>query len=99
MQSNYIGSVFTLGITINNGESVKSGTKYPFETSHVFNQSKKITKIVTIVSTDEREIIQINFYSGKVRLCTLGYDDDVLKKYHPRGRVIAFAKCGRIAAI
>ena len=62
----------TFGITINNRESVKSGTTKKFDTSHTFDQSKKITKIVTTVHKQEAYIVQINFFSGEEELCSLG---------------------------
>ena len=72
------GFVATLGITFNDGKSVKSGTTSAFTTSHVFDQSKKITKIVTTVGKNEYiGISQINFFSGEELLCTWGASDDV----------------------
>ena len=64
------GSKSTFGITNNAGESVKSGTYLDFNISHVFDPSKKITKIVTI--HDEGGIAQINFFSGEEVLCKAG---------------------------
>ena len=74
MQSNS-GAIGTLGVTFNDGKSVKSGTHFDFDYSHVFDQSKKITKIVTTVK-DEVGIMQINFFSGEEVLCRLGEEDD-----------------------
>ena len=71
----------TFGITLNNGESVKSGTDVEFNTSHTLDQSKNITKIVTTVGKREEYILQINFFSGEERLCTLGSSDENVKKY------------------
>ena len=67
--------VWTLGITINNGESVKSGTSYDFTKSHTFDQSKKITKIVTTVDGYENRIAQIKFFSGEELLVNVGCSD------------------------
>ena len=53
----YEGYCFTIGINLNIGESVKSGTRYDFTSSHTFDQSKKITKIVTTMFDDESGII------------------------------------------
>ena len=79
----------TFGITINNSESVKSGTSWHLDQSHLFDQSKKITKIVTTVNKHEWDIMQIKFFSGEEVLCTVGYDDDDVKKYGA-GRVETF---------
>ena len=75
----------TLGITINNGESVKSGTSnYFFNTSHTFDQTKKITKIVTTVTKSEKYIAQIKFFSGEELLCRVGYSDEDVEIYGRR---------------
>ena len=55
----------------------------------MFDQSKKITKIVTTVKKDEWEIEQIKFFSGEELLCTVGCDDYVIEKYGG-GRVVTF---------
>ena len=60
---------------MNQGESVKSGTSSDFNKSHTFDQSKKITKIVTIVDENETCIMQIKFYSGEEVLCRVGNKD------------------------
>ena len=67
------GHCGTLGITVNAGESVKSGSYFKFNTSHVFDQSKKITKIVTTVNEKEDVICQIKFFSGEELLCKVGW--------------------------
>ena len=82
------GSIATLGITFNDGKSVKSGTYKDFNRSHVFNQSKKITKIITTIEKDEDWIVQIKFFSGKEVLCSVGRDDAGAKEYGDR--VVAF---------
>ena len=64
--------LWSFGITIDNGESVKSGS-FNFKSSHVFDQSKKITKIVTTVRENEVVIAQINFFSGEELLCEVGW--------------------------
>ena len=61
-----------------------------FTRSHVFDQSKKITKIVTTIGKYEREIAQINFFSGEELLCRVGYTDDYVKQYRAGGRVVTF---------
>jgi hypothetical protein len=80
--------VSTLGITINNGESVKSGSTYNFKTSHTFDQSEKITRIVTTIAKNEWLIMQINFFSGEELLCTMGERDYWAKRNG--GRVVTF---------
>ena len=82
--------VATLAITFNDGKSVKSGSTEKFTASHTFDQSKKITKIVTTIQKDEKCILQIKFYSNKELLCTVGWSDDDLKKYDVAGRVVTF---------
>ena len=54
----------------------------------MFDQSKKINKIVTTVREDEYAINQIKFYSNKELLCRVGYTDDEVKDYG--GRVVTF---------
>ena len=54
----------------------------------MFDQFKKITKILTIVADDETCILQIKFFSGEELLCTVGGSDDDVKKYG--GRVESF---------
>ena len=54
----------------------------------MFNQSKKITKIVTTVHKWEDRIAQINFFSGKELLCRVGDTDGYVEDFG--GRVITF---------
>ena len=54
----------------------------------MFNQSKKITKIVTTLG--EYNIWQINFFSGEELLCRVGFSDDGIKAYGWAGNVITF---------
>ena len=65
----------TLGFTLSNGKTCRAGT-YTLDTSHTFDPSKKITKIVTTVRSDEYEIYQIKFFSGEEKLRSLGCIDD-----------------------
>ena len=80
--------MFTFGITINNAESVKSGTYYNFTKSHVFDPKKKITKIVTTVHKQEALIMQIKFFSGEELLCVMGGSDVNVRILG--GRVVTF---------
>ena len=75
-------------IALNNGESLRSGTKYDLTTSHDFDQTKKITKIVTTIHLSEYVISQIKFFSGEELLCTWGASDDYIKT--DGGRVVTF---------
>ena len=74
---------------MNNGESVKSGRSDDFRTSHTFDPSKKITKIVTTIYKHEYHIMQIKFYFDRELLCTMGYTDDYYVRDY-RGRVVTF---------
>ena len=80
--------VNSLGFTLSDGKTCKAGTSYDFAKSHVFDKSKKITKIVIIVENSESLIDQIKFFSGEEVLCTVGYDDDFVQHYG--GRVESF---------
>ena len=84
------GFVGTLRVTINNSESVKSGTFYDSNTSHVFDQSKKITKIVTTIDKNEQYIRQINFFSGEELLKRVGWTNDKIEEKNAGGRVESF---------
>ena len=54
----------------------------------MFDQSKKITKIITTVDEDEWYIVQIKFFSGEEVLCTVGARDDYVERNG--GRVVIF---------
>ena len=56
----------------------------------MFDQFKKITKILTIVADDETCILQIKFFSGEELLCTVGGSDDDVKKWNAGRRVVTF---------
>ncbi len=49
--------VLTFGLTLNNGESCKAGTKLDFDSSHSFDPAKKISKVETIIENDEDTIL------------------------------------------
>ena len=84
-------STFTIGFTLNDQQFVKAGTEYNFEKSFIFDPSKKITRIETIIEENELSILQINFYSNQERLVTVGISDDGNKKYNYKaGRVEVF---------
>ena len=83
--------LLTLGFTLTDGESCKSGATRDFECSHTFDQSKKITRIKTIIHSNENDILQINFFAGEQLLCKLGcHDDDLVKYYGVKDRVVTF---------
>ena len=63
---------------------------YNFNLFHEFDQSKKITNIVTTVHRDEDIICQIKFFSSEELLCTAGPNDDDWVKQQVGGRVVAF---------
>ncbi len=82
-------SIFTLEITLSNGESCTAGSTYKVNSSHTFDQNKKITKVECIIYQNEYAILQINFYSGQETLAKVGMDDqDYIKQYG--GRVESF---------
>ena len=78
----------TLGFTLSDGQTCRAGTSWDFVNSHVFDQSKKITKIVTTVHWNEVDIAQIKFWSAQELLCTVGYPDDGKEPWG--GRVVSF---------
>ena len=80
-------SIATLGITLNGGESVKSGTSEDFTSSHTFDPSKKITRIVTTICEYEEVILQIKFFFGEELLCEVGLDGWIKEN---GGRVVTF---------
>ena len=47
--------------------------------THIFDQTKKITKIEHIIHRDENCINQISFYSGRETLIKVGLDEDFVK--------------------
>ena len=69
----------TLGFTLNDGQSCKSGPD-AFTKSHIFDATLKITSIETILSNREWEIVQINFFHRKERLVAVGNTDGWVKK-------------------
>ena len=64
-----------LGFTLGDGQSCKAGTKNNFNFNHVFDPSKKITRIECVLHMDETNICQINFYHHKQRLVDVGWED------------------------
>ena len=76
------------GIKLNVGESVKSGSSRGGDTYYYFDQSYKITKIVTTVDKSEAWILQIKFFSSEELLCRVGYSDEDTMRCG--GRVVAF---------
>ena len=69
----------TLGLTINDGQSCKVGTKLDFDSSHEFDLSKKISKIETIIDNDEGTLLQTNFFCGQELLVAVGFGDYYVK--------------------
>ena len=70
------GSIPSLGFTSSDGKSCRAGRQFNFTKSHVFDPSKKITKILTTVEKKGWWIEQIKFFSGEEELCRVGYTDD-----------------------
>ncbi len=81
-------SIYTLSFTLSNGEYCTAGSEKVNE-SHTFDQNKKITKVEVIIGKDEKDILQINFYSGQETLVQVGHDDDFAVKING-GRVESF---------
>ena len=48
-----------------------------FDRSHIFDPTKKITKVEVIIDKNEQDMMQMNFYHHGERLVAVGYDDDV----------------------
>jgi hypothetical protein len=82
-------SVYTLEITLSNGESCTAGSHYNVDESHTFDPNKKITKVECIIYQKEWDIVRINFYSGQETLLKVGCDDDEFVKIWG-GRVESF---------
>ena len=54
--------MFTLGLTLTDGESVKAGNK-DFNHSHIFDSAKKITKVEVNIWNNESLSLQMNSYN------------------------------------
>ena len=80
----------SFGLILTDGSSCKVGENY-FTNSHIFDPTKKITKIEVIISKDECHIIRINFYSVKELLVKVGLADDYVKKNGGRGETVEIA--------
>ena len=87
-QVQWYGNIVSLGFTLSDGKNCRAGTSYDFNRSHVFDPSKKITKIVTTVNKYEDYITQINFFSGEELLCKVGLNDGY--DWMKGGRDVAF---------
>ena len=71
--------VFTIGFTLNDGQNCKA-VNDNFKSFHTFDPNKKITRIETIISSDEYVIAQINFYHNEERLVATGKSDSVMSE-------------------
>jgi hypothetical protein len=76
--------LFTLEITLSNGESCTAGSYCKVNKSHTFDQNKKITKVECIMNVTEWSIIRMNFYSGDELLVKVGEDYDSVKRWGSR---------------
>ena len=52
--------IFTLGFTLNDGQSCKVGNHYDFKLSHTFDPNKKITRIEVWINKIETWVYQTN---------------------------------------
>jgi hypothetical protein len=62
----------SLGFSLSDGQSCKAGTYKDFDESHIFDPSRKITKVEVIIDKSEYGILQIKFYSGRQTLVKVG---------------------------
>ena len=75
---------------LSDGNYCKSG-KEDFDESYVFDDQKKITKVVCYIDKDEHFIGQINFFSDKERIIYIGKCDDEVKEFCRRKEEIDIA--------
>ena len=80
----------TIGFTLNNEQSITSGTEHPLDECHTFDEAKKITKIETIIDNIEWSICQIHFYHNEERLRRVGLSDDKVKSLGSKIRTEVF---------
>ena len=50
---------YTLDFTLNDGQTLKTGTTRDFYNGHTFDRNKKITKVEVVISNDKRGVLQI----------------------------------------
>ena len=81
--------IASLGFTLTDGQTCKAGSD-EFCDSHIFEPSKKITRVECIITEYEREIVQINFYHDGERLVMVGKNDDEVKEHGGDGRKEVF---------
>ena len=87
----WYGVITTLDFALNNGQSLRSGKKYNFGKSHIFDPIKKISRIQCILMKYEHYILQINFYHHDERLVQLGCtDDSMYQNFGGGGRIEVF---------
>jgi hypothetical protein len=86
-----VGVIYTLEITLSNGESCTAGSYYEVDDNHTFDPNKKITKVECIIHKDEWCILRMNFYSGQETLVRLGDRDDWIKEYGGRVEIFEIA--------
>ena len=77
--------MFALRLNLNDGQSCKVGSN-ELEESHIFEPTKKITSIETILHKNEYQILQTNFYHFAERLVAVGWDDDSIEYHDVGGR-------------
>ncbi len=63
-----------------------------FKPSHTFDQAKKITKVEVIISKDEWNLCQTNFYCGDELLVAVGEDDNDVKEWAGRRETFEIAE-------
>ena len=73
---------------LNDGQSCKAGQKFDVHKSHIFDPTKKITRVRVIISKGEIFFNQISFYHHQERLVTVGWSDQMVKK--EKGRMVIF---------
>ena len=92
MQVKWHHLIFALGFTLSDDQECKVGAGIrDFTNSHIFDPTKKITKVEVIIKADERYIIRMNFYHHTERLVAVGYSDNDVKTYGTRVEVFSIA--------
>ena len=66
-----LNGIRTFCLALNDGQSCKAGD-WASTNSHIFDPTKKITRIEVIIGKLEYMIISINFFSGEERLVQVG---------------------------
>ena len=83
--------IFSDGFTLSDGQTCEDGARF-FTNSHTFDPTKKITRVVCIISILEDIFTQINFYHLRERLVAVGDNDYWVKRNSGRREVFNIAE-------